>query len=134
MSKRSDILSAVDTVIRSVSGIGDVFVGKVREIFIDEVNLPAAFADFSGDRPAEGGMGFEAFVVQVDVEVWCPDSSRETLLAAVHAGMISDVTLGGAALNVTRTTCKTLFVDAGRSLSGFILSFDILYRHPRGTP
>jgi hypothetical protein len=134
MSRRSDILGHVSTILTNVTGMGTVISGKYRDIDLDATTLPVAFADYGDDRVAEAGMGFEAFVVPLDVEVWCHDTDRETLLGLVHAAMVADVTISSHALNTTRTTCRLFFVDAGRSLTGFILSFDILYRHPRGTP
>lgn len=135
MSRRSDILSNIHTTLEGVTGIGTVNTARLREIDIDtDVTLPAAFADFGDDRRAEAGMGFEGFVVPVDVEVWVKDADRETFISRVHTAMMTDVTRGGYALNTTRNSCKMFFLDPGRSLTGFVLSFDILYRHPTGSP
>jgi hypothetical protein len=134
MTVRGDILGHIETTLGNITGVGDVSVGKFRDVDVDAVRLPCVFADYSNDRPGEGSSGFETFVVPVEIEAWCTDTNRETFLGLVHAALMADYTQGGHALNTTRTTCQTLFVDPGRHLSGFILSFEILYRHPRGTP
>lgn len=133
-TKRQDILLRIEATLGGVTGIATVVAGKWGTVDLDNLALPAAFIVFGPDRTAEVGAGFEGFWIPASVEVWCPDDEMETLIGAIHTAVLADVTCGGFALNTKRDSCTPFSIDPGRSLAGFDLVFQILYRHPVGYP
>lgn len=139
MSVRSNILSNIETVLKAVTGLvaDSVFVGKLEQVDLDaqDVVLPLTFAIQGPEQKAsEQVMGFETWNWTVTVEVWCRDTSVETLYAAIQAALMADITRGGFARKFERTGGDVLTIDPGRSLSAFQHTYEIQYRHPQGTP
>lgn len=134
MTVRASILSDIAGSLGAIAGIGQVESGKWQDFDLKAVTLPIAFATLQNDDPAEAGMGMEAFWVNAMVEVWCADADLETLIGAVHTAIMADVTQGGFALNTKRDTCTPFSLDPTRGLTGFAITFRILYRHPFGSP
>ena len=134
MSKRSDILANIGTTIAAVSGINQVETGKWSEVDLKDLTLPVAFIFLGTDEISPPPVGYEQFWIPAVVEVFCKDSDMESLIAAIHAAMLVDVTRGGHALQTVRETCDPFAVDPTRGLAGFDLTFKIQYRHPVGQP
>jgi hypothetical protein len=134
MTARSSILTDLDGSVTAVTGMGQVESGKWRDFDLKDVTLPVAFITLQGDEPAEAGIGFEAFWVTASIEVWCADSSMETLIGGVHTAIMADVTQGGNAMNTKRDSCVPFAIDPTRGLAGFSMTFRILYRHAFGSP
>ncbi len=136
MSVRADILSDIDTVLKAMTEFIDasVITGKAEQVDLESVTLPVAFVLQGPERKPSQAMGLETWEWTITVEVWCKDSDVETLYAAVHQALMVDIYRGGHALNFYRDGGDVLSVDPGRSLSAFQQTYQILYRHPFGTP
>jgi hypothetical protein len=134
MTVRASILTDLEGSLAAITAINQVEAGKWLDFDLKAVTLPIAFVTLQDDDPAEGAMGFETFWVNAVVEVWCADEDLETLIGAVHAAIMADVTQGGNSLNTKRTSCVPFSLDPVRGLTGFAMTFRILYRHQFGSP
>jgi hypothetical protein len=136
VSWRSDILSNLETTLKGMTEFADasVITGKAEEVDLDSVTFPLAFILQGPERKAQGPVGFETWDWTVVVEVWCRDSSVETLYAAVHQAISADIYRNAKALNTSRDGGDVMSLDPGRTLSVFQHTYQILYRHPFGTP
>ena len=134
MSVRSDILSNIETVLKDITGIGDVFTGKYEQVDLEALTLPALFVLQGGDQSAANSTGYEVFTWRVVIETWCQDTAAETLFAAIHAAMAADVSRGSHSMNCKRVDSNVLSLDSGRGLIALQQTYEILYRHPVGSP
>lgn len=135
MTVRASILSDIDGSLRAISEIKQVESGRWLDFQVEDVQLPIAFATLQNDAPAGGGaVGYETFNVTAAIEVWCVDTDLETLIGAVHAAIMADLTQGGFAMNTHRESCTPYALDPVRGLTGFVMTFTILYRHSFGVP
>jgi hypothetical protein len=136
MSVRSDILSAIETALLGISGVGDVFIGKYESADLEILNLPALFVFQGQDRKSQQDEGFgkELFDWDIVVEAWCQDTSVETLFKAIHTAMCADPKFGGKAIDTRRTGSQVLSLDPGRGLVAMLHLYEIQYEHPDGQP
>jgi len=134
MSVRADILSDIETVLGQITGVGDVYVGKYEQVDLDALTFPALFVLQGGDQMAANSTGYEVFTWRVVIEAWCQDTAAETLFSAIHTAMASDESRGGHAMNCRRVDSNILSLDPGRGLIALQQTYEILYRHPIGSP
>jgi len=134
MSVRSSILADFESVLTSIPGVGEVFIGKYEQVDLDHLTLPALFVLQGSDQEGARSTGYEVFTWRVVVETWCRDTDVEAVSASIHAAVSADPTRGGAALNCHRTGSDVFSLDPGRGLIALQQSFEILYRHPVGSP
>ena len=134
MSVRSSILANIETTLKGIAGVGDVTTGKYEQVDLDQLTLPALFVLQGSDQEAARSTGYEVFTWRIVVEAWCKDTDAESVFASIHAALSADPTRGGTALNCRRTGSEILSLDPGRGLIALQQSFEILYRHPVGSP
>ncbi len=139
MSFRSDILGNIETVLKAIVGLipEQVYVGKLQDVSLNDpsVALPVVFViQGSEQKVPEPVMGFETWNWTVSIEVWCLDTSVETLYSAIQSALTADITRGGFSRKFERTSGDVLAVDAARGISAFQQTYQIQYRHPYGTP
>jgi hypothetical protein len=139
VSVRSNILSNIEAVLKAVTGqVADsVFVGKLEQVDLDAADLvlPLTFAIQGPEQKASKQvMGMETWNWTITIEVWCSDTSVETLYGVIQAAMLTDITRGGYAQKTERTGGDVLPVDPGRGMAAFQQTYQIQYRHPWGTP
>ena len=56
----------------------------------------------------------------------------EELLGKIHSAMFTNRTLGGNAQWNERTGVSFYVIDVNRSLKSMLITYYILYRHPKG--
>jgi hypothetical protein len=134
MSVRSSILTEMEAVLKGIPGVGDVTTGKYEQVDLDQLTLPALFVMQGSDQEAARSTGYEVFTWRVVVEAWCKDTDAESVFASIHAALSADPTRGGTALNCHRTGSEILSLDPGRGLIALQQTYEILYRHPVGSP
>jgi len=134
MSVRSSILADIETTLKDIPGVGDVTTGKYEQVDLDQLTLPALFVLQGSDQEGARSTGYEVFTWRVVVEAWCRDTDAEAVFASIHAAVSADPTRGGKALNCHRTGSEIFSLDPGRGLIALQQSFEILYRHPVGSP
>jgi len=139
VSFRSDILSNIEAVLKAIDGLvtDSVFVGKMTDQDLDAPGLvlPLTFAIQGPEQKAsEQVHGYETWNWTITVEVWCADTTVETLYEMIHTALMVDITRGGFARKFERTGGDVLPIDPGRGLSAFQQTYQIQYRHPWGTP
>jgi hypothetical protein len=134
MSVRSSILADMEAVLKGISGVGDVYTGKYEQVDLDQLTLPALFVLQGSDQEAARSTGYEVFTWRVVVEAWCKDTDAETVFASIHTALSADPTRGGTSMNCRRTGSDILSLDPGRGLIALQQTYEILYRHPIGSP
>ena len=134
MSVRSGILVDVETTLKTIPGVGDVYTGKYEQVDLDALTLPALFVLQGSDQEAARSTGYEVFTWRIVVEAWCKDTDAETVFASVHTALSADPTRGNKAMNCHRTGSDILSLDPGRGLIALQQTYEILYRHPVGSP
>ena len=136
MSVRSSILSNIGMTLRTMAEFANssVVTGKAEAVDLEASALPVAFILQGPENKVSGSTEMEAWEWTVVLEVWCKDTSVETLYAAIHQALAVDVTRGGYALNFYRDGGDVLSLDPARSLSALQQTYKIIYRHPLGTP
>jgi len=135
MSVRSSILANIETALGSITGVGDVFVGKYEQADLEQLTLPALFVLQGSDQESpDEEFGVEVFEWDILVETWCKDTDAETVFAAIHTVMAADHTLGGNAIQNRRTGSMVLSLDPGRGIIAMQQMFKITYSHPNGQP
>jgi hypothetical protein len=134
MSVRSGILANMDSVLKGISSVGDVHVGKYEQVDLDALTLPSLFVLQGSDQETARSTGYEVFIWRVVVEAWCRDTEAETVFASIHAALSADPTRGNKAMNCRRTGSDVLSLDPGRGLIALQQTYEILYRHPVGSP
>lgn len=134
MSVRSSILADIETTLNAIVGVGDVHTGKYEQVDLEALTLPALFVLQGSDQEAARSTGYEVFTWRVVVEAWCRDTDAESIFASIHTALSADPTRGGTSLNCHRTGSEILSLDPGRGLIALQQSFEILYRHPVGSP
>ena len=134
MSVRSDILADMDTILKGIAGVGDVYVGKYEQVDLDALTLPALFVMQGSDQEGARSTGYEVFTWRVVVEAWCKDTDAEAVFASIHTALSADPTRGNKAMNCRRTGSDVLSLDPGRGLIALQQTYEILYRHPVGSP
>jgi hypothetical protein len=123
MSVRSSILADMEAVLKGISGVGDVYTGKYEQVDLDQLTLPALFVLQGSDQEAARSTGYE-----------CKDTDAETVFASIHTALSADPTRGGTSMNCRRTGSDILSLDPGRGLIALQQTYEILYRHPIGSP
>ena len=76
MSVRSGILANFETVLKGITGVGDVYTGKYEQVDLDALTLPSLFVLQGSDQEAARSTGYEVFTWRVS---WRRGARRRTL-------------------------------------------------------
>jgi hypothetical protein len=135
MSVRSDILSNIETVLKGITGVGDVFVGKYTEVDLASLKFPALFVLQGGDQESvDQTFSSESFKWDIIIEAWCQDINAEVMFSEIHTAMRVDERRGGYAISCRRTGSQILSLDPARGLIAMQQTHEIHYEHPIGQP
>ena len=134
MSRRTDILAALDVIITAVAGINTVEVNRVNSVDSD-VTLPACIIRSGPDELQDetSSLGREEWEWDTNIELITQDDNLETLLGLIHVAMMADNTLGGLVDRLWRSSSDLEFLfDLPSGSQGLRLVYKSLFELAKG--
>ena len=139
MSKRTDILSNIETTLNNLATITTVIMHQPYAVDIETVTLPVASVwtiSESESAFTSGLVGMETWDWLIGIEVWFnPQSTdEETLIKSVNDALYVDTQRGGCAIDTKRVSIDhfEVYNDRDTNIRGFALQFRIVYYHDNG--
>lgn len=135
MSKRSDILTAVETVITGTGLFAYVYKGMASAIDLTKIPFPAIFIYGGPDTrrmDEEVTIGKEVWDWTVVLEIWAKDLDFEAALATIHSAMFTNRRFGGLARTSYRLGSDPFIVDPSKYINGLSVPYMVKYEHTQG--
>ncbi len=133
---RENILDTIKTNITAVTGISSASLLQPSPVDLDTIAMPAAFIYTGAEvRLADNRavIGYETWQWEVFIEVWARDTDMEALLGLIHSKMYLDEEIGNYAVISYRTGVDMQVVDPEQSLQVMLITYEVIYRHVKGT-
>lgn len=133
---RQNILARIKEDLEAIASIKEVYLYESGPMDLETVPMPCAFIHTSDEArlvDSRAVIGYETWSWQVVIEVWAVDKEMEDLLNDIHTKMYSDNSFNDYAIVSYRTGVDFLFIDPERALESMLITYEITYRHVKGT-
>lgn len=133
---RENILARLkSTTLVAIPGVTKVYRSRADKFGLSDAPALNVLAD--NEQPSENTIGKVDADLHVEVQVYHrgtePDRLADPVVAAVHAAMMADTTLGGLAFDVTEDGTSWDFDEADGTALIVRMRYIVRYRHNRNS-
>ena len=131
-TKRENILAAIKTVLTGTAGVG-TRIYRSRAEPMSRGESPAIIIEPIEDNPVQNtslptlDWSFRVAIVVIERSD-VPDQSADATIESLHSKIMSDLTLGGYAIDVQPAKTSFQFIEADQPAGIISCEFDIRYR------